>query len=206
MHQRGITRYRVLVRLRTQTRLSCMSGIRPPAQYHGLHQLQPMLSEHVPTMMQHLLQQWGACVVEQCKMEQCTKQWNMQYGCQPMQLYQMPTYAYPPHDQDWEPIAGPELEWTGATDMPPGVGHERDDASQLSPHKDPNDGCANDGMCSTVANNAQQGGTFSSLKGKEMEETTAVLQTVADKDMGLEPFSNIILMLPPLTSPISQAA
>ena len=139
-------------------------------------------------------------------MEQCTKQWNMQYGCQPMHLYQMPTYAYPPHGQYWEPIAGPELEWTGATDMPPGVGHEQDDASQLSPHKDPNGGSANVGMCSTVANNAQQGGTFSSLKGKEMEETAAVLQTVAGEDMGPEPFCNIILMLPPLTSPISPAA
>ena len=122
-----------------------------------------------------------------------------------MQLYQMPTYAYPPHDQYWEPIAGPELEWTGTTDMPPGVGHEQDDASQLSPQKVPI-GCANDGMCSTVANNAQQGGTYSKLKGKEMEETAAVLQTVAGEDMGSEPFCNIILMLPPLTSPISPAA
>ena len=90
--------------------------------------------------------------------------------------------------------------------MPPGLGHERDEASELSPHKDPNDGCANDGMCSTFANNTQQGGIFSSSEGKKMEETTAVLQTVADKDMGSEPFSNIILRLPPLTSPISQAA
>ena len=129
-----------------------------------------------------------------------------QYGFQHMQQYQIPIYACPPHGHFWEPTDRPELEWTGATDMPPGVGHERDDASQLSPHKDPNDGCANDGMCSTVANNAQQGGTFSSLKGKEMEETAAVLQKVAGEDMGPEPFCNIILMLPPLTSPISPAA
>ena len=203
MHQRGITRYRVLVRPRTQTRLSGMSGIRLPAPYH---QLQPMLSAQMPTMMQQLLQEWEKCFMEQGKLEQCTMQWNMPYGCQSMQQYQIPIYAGPPHGHCWEAIDRQEREWTGANVMPPGLGHERDEASEVSPHKDPNDGRANDGMCSTFANNTQQGGIFSTSEGKKMEETTAVLQTVADKDMGSEPFSNIILRLPPLTSPISQAA
>ena len=90
--------------------------------------------------------------------------------------------------------------------MPPGLGHERDEASEVSPHKDPNDGRANDGMCSTFANNTEQRGIRSSSESKKMEEPTAVLQTVANKDMGSEPFSNIILRLAPLTFPISQAA
>ena len=156
-------------------------------------------------MMQQLLQQWKPCMMEQCTMEQSTLQW-MAYGCQPMQQCQIPIYACPPQEHFGEPIDRPEAEWTGLTGMPPGLGNKRHEASELSPHKDHNDGGANDGMCSTFANNTQQGGISSSSEGKRMEETTAVLQTVADEDIGSEPFSNIIIRLPPLTSPISQAA
>ena len=187
MHRRGITRYRVLVRPRTQTRLSCMSGIRPPATYHN--NLQPMLSASAQ-MYSMMLQ---------------LQQWTMQYGCPPMHQYPIP-YAGPPHVHCRGMIDMQGPEWTGANVMPPGLGHERDAASDVSPHKALKAGRASDGMCSTFANNTAQRGSWCSSESKEMGEHTAVLQTVANKDMGSEPFSNIILRLAPLTFPISQAA
>ena len=78
-------------------------------------------------MMQQLLQQWKPCMMEQCTMEQSTLQW-MAYGCQPMQQYQIPIYASPPQVHFREPIEITEAKWAGLTGLPPGLGHERDQA------------------------------------------------------------------------------
>ena len=146
-------------------------------------------------MMQQLVQQ----------LEQCSMEW-MQYGFQHMQQYQIPMYACPPHEHCGERIDTQDAEWTLVRRMPLGLGTKQHEAYELSPHKDLNDRGANYGMCSTFANSTEHGGICSSSECKMMEATTAVLQTVADEDIGSEPFSNIIIRLPPLSSPMSQAA
>ena len=145
-------------------------SIRLPAPHH---QLQLTLSAEVPIMMQQLVQQW----------EQCSMQW-IQYGFQPMQQYQIPMYACPPHEHCGEPIDTQDAEWKLVGRMPPGLGTKQHEAYELSPHDDLND----------------RGTT-----GVRLTATAAVLQKVGDEDIGFEPFSNIIIRLSPLSSPMSQA-
>ena len=79
-------------------------------------------------MMQQLLQQW----------EQCSMEW-MQYGFQPMQQYQIPMYACPPHENCGKQIDTQDAECTSVCRMSPGLGPKQNEAYELPPHDDLND-------------------------------------------------------------------
>ena len=137
-----------------------MTGIRLPDPHH---QLLP------PLLMQQL---------EQYSME------LLQYGCQPMQHYQMPMLGCLPYEHCGEQITTQGAECTSMCQMPPGLGPEQNEPYELRPHYNLND---------------------RRTAGKRLTANAAVRQKVGDEDIGVEPFSNIIVMLSPLSSLMSQA-
>ena len=108
----------------------------------------------------------------------------MQYGFQPMQQYQIPMYACLPYENCGEQIDTQDAECTVVCRMPPGLGPKQNEAYELWPHYDLND---------------------RRTTAERLAATAAVCQKVGDEDIGFEPFSNIIIRLSPLSSPMSQA-
>ena len=107
-----------------------------------------------------------------------------QYGFQHMQQYQIPMFGCLPYENYGELIATQGTECTSVCRMPPGLGPKQNEAYELRPHYDLND---------------------RRTTGKRLTATAAVCQKVGDEDIGVEPFSNIIVRLSPLSSLMSQA-
>ena len=82
-----------------------------------------------------------------------------------------------PYENYGELIATQGTECTSVSRMPPGLGPEQIEPYELRPHYNLND---------------------RRTAGKRLTANAAVRQKVGDEDMGVEPFSNIIVMLSPL--------